>query len=101
MPTGRTLAFNVLDNDDDVDDNSEYSDEELRALYDEGWAEHDHVLYVSGGLPASSFDSEEEPLFIGGKSIFALCIDGGASTFFLDSEEEPLLIGGRSIFAEF
>ena len=75
MPTGTTLAPSIRHDDDDVDDDDEDSeDEELRAWYDgdDGeWLEHDHVPYVSGGLPASFLDSEEEPLFVGGRSIFA------------------------------
>ena len=38
----------------------------------------DKVFSFSGGLPAFFFDSEEEPLFIGGRSIFAPCVGGGA-----------------------
>ncbi len=65
-----------------------------RAWYNGEWARHDHVPYVSGRSPDSFYDSEEEPLFIGGKSIFALCDGGRAPAFFFDSEEEPLFHWG-------
>ena len=103
MLTGIKRACKDLDNDDDeideIDDNDDDDyDEELRAYYDGEWGD-DFVPYVSGGLPASFFDSEEEPLMIGGKSIFVMHDGGGAPDFFLDVEDEPLLIGGESIFA--
>ena len=98
MLTGITPDYNDLDNNHDVDDSDDDDDdEELRAYYDGEW-EDDFIPYVSGGLPESFFDSEEEPLMIGGQSIFALGAGGGAPAFF-DLEDEPLFIGGRSIFA--
>lgn len=100
MPTCITLACKVLDDNDDVDDDDDnLEDRELRAYCDGQWGD-DVVPYVSGGLPASFVDLEEEPLMIGGKSIFALPVGGGAPAFFFDSEEEPMFIGGRSVFAE-
>ena len=103
MPIDTTLACNVHDDDDVVDDNYEDSDEELRAYYDEEW-EYDHMPYVSWGVPANYDDSDDEELgfwydeewmqyhymtYVGGKL--------PASLFNL--EGKPLLIGGRSIFA--
>ena len=35
------------------------------------WFSHVHLPFVCGGWPASFIDSEEEPLFVGGRSIFA------------------------------
>ena len=85
---------------DDSFNESEH--EELRAWYEAEWARHDyvHMSYISGGVPASFMESEEEPLFMGGKSIFALCVSGGTPASLFKLEGEPLLIGGRSIFAE-
>ena len=99
MLTGITPDCNDLnvDNSDDDDD-----DEDLRAYYDGEWEdeEDNFVPYVSGGLPESFFDSEEEPLMIGGMSIFVLHDGEGAPDFFFDVEDEPLFIGGASIFAQ-
>ena len=102
MPADTTPAPSNThdDDDDDVSDSCEDSDdEELRLWYEEEWAQHDHVPYVSGGLPDSFMDSEEEPLWVGGKCIFALC-GGETPASLFDVEEEPLWVGGMSIFTE-
>ena len=99
MPTDNTPASHDDDNDDVDGCSKDWEDEDLRPWYDGEWERHDHMPYVSGGATASFMDSEE-PLFVGGKSIFALCVGGGTPTSLFDLEGEPLLIGGRSIFAE-
>ena len=58
-----------------------------------------HMPYVSGGVPASIMESEEEPLLIAGESIFAVRVARMPISYF-DLGEEPLLIGGRSLFVE-
>ena len=73
-------------------------DEELGFWYDEEWIQYPYMTYVRERLPASLFDLEEEPLVIGGRSIFAPCVAAGAPASLFDCDEGPLLIGGKSIF---